>query len=149
MRFAFLLAATLTATGCVDDASFPVDTGPTEVTFPEGFLGGSATAGFQIESGLANTDWGLWATLPGKIANGDVPDDGPDALAHIDEDVALMQAAGHTTYRFGIEMARVYPTQESFDNNEPDAAGLASYDALVDALVAADITPMVTLHHFV
>jgi len=144
------LALVLPVAGCGDDASTAdPEPEPTEVTFPTDFLWGTGTAGFQIESELDNTDWGIWATLPGKIADGDDPNDGPDALAHIAEDVQLMQDAGLNSYRFSIEMARVYPTRTAFDDEQPDAAGLAAYDELVDALVAADIVPMVTLHHFV
>jgi beta-glucosidase len=122
---------------------------PSSVTFPKGFLWGSATAGFQIEKGLAATDWGIWAATAGKIQKGDKPDDGPDAFAHVDPDIAAMKAAGLGAYRFSIEMARVYPTRAAFDADQPDADGLAKYDALFDALAKAKITPMVTLHHFV
>src|SRR5437868_4389941 len=107
----------------------PAD-GPTSVTFPKGFLWGSATAGFQVETGLAATDWGIWAATAGKIQHGDKPDDGPDAFAHVDGDVALMRAAGLGAYRFSIELARVYPTRAAFDADEADAGGLAKYDAL-------------------
>ena len=40
------------------------------VTFPKGFLWGSASAAFQVEKGLGNTDWGHWVKTPGKIKNG-------------------------------------------------------------------------------
>lgn len=120
----------------------------TETTFPAGFLFGAASAGMQIEKGLKNADWYQWAQLPGKVANGDKPDDGPDAFAHIDEDVAALKAAGATTYRFSIEWARLYPTRDSFDKNTPDAEGLATYHKLLKALRDAKIRPMVTIHHF-
>ncbi len=122
---------------------------PTEVTFPSEFLWGTGTAGFQIESGLDNTDWGIWAAMPGKVAEGDDPNDGPDALAHIAEDVSLMTGAGLTSYRLSVEMARIYPTRAAFDADQPSTEGLAAYDEQIDALVAAGIVPMVTLHHFV
>jgi beta-glucosidase len=123
--------------------------GPEQVTFPKSFFWGSATAGFQIEKGLDATDWGKWVTTPGKIRGGDQPDvGGPDALAHIDEDVALLTATHQNAYRFSIELARIYPTKESFDADQPDAAGVAAYDAVLAALAKANITPMVTLHHF-
>ncbi len=122
---------------------------PTEVTFPPQFLWGTGTAGFQIESGLDHTDWGIWASLPGKIAGDDQPNDGPDALAHIASDVGLMATMGLTSYRFSIELARVYPTRADFDADTPDVAGLAAYDELIDALGDEGIEPLVTLHHFV
>lgn len=120
-----------------------------EVTFPPDFLWGSASSAFQVEKGLSNTDWGIWVKTPGKIKNGDDPDvGGPDALAHVDEDVALLQATSQNTYRFSIEWARVYPTRAAFDADQPDPAAIAAYDKLFAALRAAGIRPMVTLQHF-
>ncbi len=123
--------------------------GPSEIAFPQGFMWGSASAGFQVEKGLPNTDWGLWVKTPGKIKNGDDPDNGgADALAHIDEDVALLKAAGQNAYRFSIEWTRVYPSKAAFDADQPDAAAIASYDKLFAALKAAGIRPLVTMQHF-
>lgn len=119
-----------------------------EVRFPTGFLFGAASAGMQIEKGLIHADWYQWAKVPGKVARGDQPDDGPDAFAHIADDVKALTDAGATAYRFSIEWARIYPTRESFDKNEPDKAGLDTYHALLKALRDAGIRPMVTLHHF-
>src|SRR3954462_9108660 len=80
------------------------DAGPSEVTFPSSFLWGTATAGFQVEKGDAHTDWAHWAAIAGKIKGGDSPDvGGDDALAHVDDDVALMKGEKHTAYRFSIE----------------------------------------------
>jgi beta-glucosidase/6-phospho-beta-glucosidase/beta-galactosidase len=59
-----------------------------------------------------------------------------------------MVSTGLNGYRFSIEMARVYPTREAFDADEPDEDGLAKYRDLLDALRGAKITPLVTLHHF-
>ncbi len=121
---------------------------PSEVEFPKGFLMGSATASFQIESGNANTDWGIWAATPGKIKGGDKPDDGPDALAHIDEDVASLVATKQNAYRFSLEWGKLYPTRASLDADTPDEPTLAKYKELVTKLRAAKITLMLTLSHF-
>src|SRR5690606_37052676 len=92
----------------------------------------------------------IWASTPGKIRDGDHPDrGGPAALAHIDEDVAILKSLGQNAYRFSVEWARVYPTREAFDADQPYPAGIAAYDALFSALRGAGITPMVTLQHFV
>jgi beta-glucosidase/6-phospho-beta-glucosidase/beta-galactosidase len=119
------------------------------VTFPAGFLWGSSTAGFQVEKGDAHTDWAHWAATPGKIKNGDSPDQGgPDALAHADDDVRALAGTGQNAYRFSIEWGRVYPTRAAFDADMPDPAGVAAYDALLQKLHDAHITPLVTLAHF-
>lgn len=146
---AFVLGALLSLANCTTSASPEEPTDVSSVAFPKGMLWGGATAGFQVEKGLSDTDWGIFSGLPGTIQKGAKADDGPDALAHIDQDVASMQAAGFNAYRFSIEMARVYPDRKSFDDDTPSADGLAAYDALFAALKAANITPMVTLHHFV
>jgi beta-glucosidase len=144
-----LLALAVVASCNEGDTLAPRDSGPSEVTFPEGFMWGSAAAAFQVEKGLGNTDWGIWVKTPGKIKNGDDPDvGGPDALAHIDTDVALLKAASQNAYRFSIEWARVYPTRDAFDADQPAADAIASYDALFAALRAAGVRPMVTLQHF-
>ncbi len=127
----------------------PADEGPSEVRFPAGFMWGSASAAFQVEKGLGNTDWGIWVKTPGKIKNGDDPDvGGADAFAHIAEDVALLKSTGQNTYRFSIEWARIYPTRAAFDADQPDAGAIAKYDELFAALKNAGIAPMVTLQHF-
>lgn len=135
-------------TSSTPDSSSAEPERPKEVTFPAAFAFGSATAGMQIEKGLTNTNWGIWATMDGKVRGGDLPDDGPDSLAHVQEDVDLMKSMGLTAYRFSIELARVYPTREAFDSDTPNADGIAAYDALFDALAQAGIRPMVTLQHF-
>ncbi|MBM4374673.1 MAG: glycoside hydrolase family 1 protein [Deltaproteobacteria bacterium] len=132
--------------GCSDTPSSPGDV--TQVTFPDGMLWGSATAGMQIEKGLAATDWAIFSNESGNIQGGGKPDDGPDALAHVDADVGSMVDAGFNAYRFSIEMSRLYPTRESFDADIPIAAGVAAYDEVLAALKKQGIRPMVTLHHF-
>jgi beta-glucosidase/6-phospho-beta-glucosidase/beta-galactosidase len=122
---------------------------PAEVTFPANMLWGSASAGFQVESGNQTSDWGHWVTMPGKIKNGDKPDlGGPDALAHLDEDVKALKDSGQNAYRFSIEWSRVYPTRKAFDDDTPDQAAVDAYAQLLAKLRAAGITPMVTLSHF-
>lgn len=151
-RALFVVLAPLIASIAFSCDSSPIDTAPTEpaeVTFGDGFLWGSASAAFQVEKGLPNTDWGIWVKTPGKIKGGDDPDvGGADALAHIDEDVALLKATNQNTYRFSIEWARLYPTRAAFDSDTPDAAAIASYEKLFAALRAANIKPFVTLQHF-
>lgn len=155
-RAALLAAAALGAllvTACKSHVPEPIaEAGPSEpeqVSFAAPFLWGSASAAFQVEKGLPNTDWGIWVKTPDKIQGGDDPDNGgADALSHIDEDVALLVAAGQNAYRFSIEWARIYPTRADFEADKPNAAAIASYDKLFAALRGAKITPFVTLQHF-
>jgi len=131
------------------DASVATPATPPDVTFPQSFMWGSATAAFQVEKGLTATDWSAWVKTPNKIKNGDDPDvAGPDALAHVDEDIALLTAMGQNAYRFSIEWARLYPTRAAFDADTPDMTAVTAYDTLLTKLKAAKIRPVVTLHHF-
>jgi len=122
---------------------------PASVTFPSTFLWGAATAAFQVESDDEHTDWYHWANTPGKIKNGDTPDpNGPDALNHVDDDVAALTQMHQNAYRFSIEWGRIYPTLDDFNNDTPDQTALDAYSNVLAKLKAANITPMVTLQHF-
>ncbi len=100
---------------CSSTPTPPPNPPPATVTFPAGFLWGASTAAFQVEANDAHTDWFHWASTPGKIKNGDTPDpNGPDALAHVDDDVAALTAMHQNAYRFSIEWGRIYPTHDRF-----------------------------------
>jgi beta-glucosidase len=131
--------------------------------FPASFLWGSATAPYQIEGGLDNTDWGQW-DLSGHAARMDHANDGPHSLTQYTQDIAALTATGQNAYRMGIEWARVFPTRAAWDachGATGDAAaraatchaaaspeGLAYYHTVLAAVRAAHITPLVTLQHF-
>ena len=55
-----------------------------------------------------------------------------------------MQAYGIKHFRFSVAWTRVIPD----GNGSTNAAGLAFYSRLVDALRAAGIEPVVTLYHW-
>jgi len=135
-----------------DGASSDADAapaGPASVSFPSTFMWGSATAGFQVEKGDDNTDWAAWVAMSGKIQDGDSPDmGGPDALDYIPQDVQDLVSTGQNTYRFSLEWARLYPTMADFTSDTPDPTAVAAYSSLLSALVAAHITPVVTLDHY-
>jgi beta-glucosidase len=115
--------------------------------FPPGFLWGTASAAFQSEGGNENSDWTQWAATPGKIKNGDKPDDGPDYFTHFDEDHDRAMTARHNAIRVGIEWSRIYPTADSFDNDTPDPAALDFYDRLLASIRTRAMKPMITLQH--
>jgi beta-glucosidase/6-phospho-beta-glucosidase/beta-galactosidase len=132
----------------------PLDANP-RGTFPPGFMFGSATSAFQIESGLdAITDFGLWAT----IQNYDNADDGPQSRNNYVKDIAALVATHQNAYRFGIEWARLFPTQAAWSacrsagtvagcEAAADASELNYYKDLVAKLGQNAITPLVTLWH--
>ncbi len=117
--------------------------------FPDDFVWGAATAAYQIE-GAVNEDgrgpsiWDTFSHTPGKTLNGDTGDVACDHYHRWQDDVKLMQELGLPAYRFSIAWPRVLPE----GTGQPNERGLDFYDRLVDALLAANITPFVTLYHW-
>jgi len=117
--------------------------------FPNDFLWGAATASYQIEGavhegGRSESVWDRFAHTPGKVLNGDTGDIAADHYHRYREDIALMRELGLKGYRFSIAWPRVLPQGDGPVNQ----AGLDFYDRLVDELLAAGITPFVTLYHW-
>ncbi|MDQ8181350.1 GH1 family beta-glucosidase [Pelagicoccus sp. SDUM812005] len=118
-------------------------------TFPDGFLWGTATAAYQIE-GAAATDgrgpsiWDAFSHIPGKTAEGHTGDVACDHYHRWEEDIELMKRMGVGCYRFSISWSRIQPQGKG----EVNETGIAFYNKLIDGLVAAGITPWVTLFHW-
>ncbi len=117
--------------------------------FPEGFLWGAATASYQIEGspladGAGASIWHRFSHTPGTTHNGDTGDVACDHYRRWREDVSLMRELGLKSYRFSISWGRVLPEGKGAIN----PAGLDFYERLVDALLEANIQPMVTLYHW-
>ena len=116
---------------------------------PTGFTWGVATSAYQIEGavsedGRSPSIWDTFSHTPGKTAGGDTGDVACDHYHRWPEDIALMSELGVEAYRFSIAWPRVLPG----GFGPVSRAGLAYYDRLVDALLAAGITPFPTLYHW-
>lgn len=117
--------------------------------FPATFVWGAASAAYQIEGAAAEDGKGLsiWDALcrrPGAIWEGHTGDVACDHYHRYAEDVALMRDLGLLGYRFSISWPRVLPE----GTGKVNPAGLGFYDRLVDALLAAGVTPYATLFHW-
>ena len=114
--------------------------------FPEGFLWGASTSAYQVEGA-----WDADGKGPSVI---DVRESYPEGTAdfttasdhyhRFSEDVALFAELGLKAYRFSIAWTRIIPDGDG----EVNPAGVAFYHRLVDALLAAGITPVATMYHF-
>jgi len=119
------------------------------VSFSSDFVWGAATSSYQIEGG-ADADgkgpsvWDVFARTPGKVWNGQTGDVACDHYHLYEQDVKLMAEIGLKAYRFSLSWPRILPEGVGAVNE----AGLAFYDRLVDALLAAGIEPWVTLFHW-
>jgi beta-glucosidase len=126
----------------------------------DGGDGGEVSVGrcqrrLQIEGGWDKGGRGLskWdvytnryqVTLPttGKVETGNVAINAYDRGQYL-KDIAMMRGIGIDAYRFSVSWPRVLPEGIGRVNR----TGLDYYSRLVDDLLAAGITPMVTLYHW-
>ncbi|HZS62952.1 MAG TPA: GH1 family beta-glucosidase [Xanthobacteraceae bacterium] len=112
------------------------------------FIWGVSTSSFQIEGATQEDGRGpsVWDTYgkKGLVANHDTGDVACDHYHRYPEDIRLMQQLGVQAYRFSVAWPRLLP-QGRGAANEP---GLAFYDRLIDAILAAGIEPWLCLYHW-
>ncbi len=119
------------------------------MSFPSNFVWGAATASYQIEGavsedGRSPSVWDAFSARPGKVFNGDTGAVACDHYHRYEEDIALMKEMGLKHYRLSIAWPRILPEGTGAVNQK----GLAFYSRLIDCLLAAGITPWVTLFHW-
>lgn len=127
----------------------------TETPFPAGFLWGGATAANQLEG--AYDEGGKGLSIQDVLPKGGIAPrtEGPTAdnlkLEGIDfyhryaEDIALFAEMGWNVFRFSMAWSRIFPNG---DELEPNEAGLAFYDRVLDECERHGITPLVTISHY-
>ncbi|WP_182201681.1 glycoside hydrolase family 1 protein [Paraliobacillus salinarum] len=143
------------------------------LTFPEGFLWGGATAANQIEGAYNEDGKGLstadMVCYQSKEERGDRPVTyevtgaqieeilnkknsgvfpkrfGIDFYHRYKEDIALFAEMGFKVFRLSIAWSRIFPNG---DEKEPNEAGLAFYDKVFNELEKYNILPLVTLSHY-
>ncbi|NXL89715.1 LPH hydrolase, partial [Alectura lathami] len=118
--------------------------------FPKNFQWSVATAAYQIEGawradGKGLSIWDKFSHTPLKISNDDNGDVACDSYHKIEEDVEMLKSLKVSHYRFSISWSRVLPDGTTRYVNE---MGLNYYERLIDALLAANIMPQVTLYHW-
>jgi beta-glucosidase len=133
--------ALLSLAGCSGDSAHPK-----LAPFPTSFLWGTATAPYQIEGGLHQSDWYQWESTSRNVTMSHA-DDGDHSYDLFDTDSALAQSIDNNAMRLGIDFSRLFPTAAQFPSS-PDATAVAHYHALFASLKAHGITPMVTLYHW-
>jgi beta-glucosidase len=112
------------------------------------FIWGVSTSSFQIEGATSEDGRGpsVWDTYgqTAAIANRDTGDVACDHYHRYMEDIGLMQQLGIQAYRFSVAWPRVLP----LGRGTPNDRGLAFYDRLIDAVLAAGIEPWLCLYHW-
>lgn len=122
---------------------------PSNQDFPDDFIWGAATASHQIEGhtladGGGESVWSHFQKKPGTIYQDQTAENGPSSYTRYPQDVAALKWLGAQSYCFSTSWSRVCPNGDAQINQ----AGLDYYDKLVDALLADNITPAVTLFHW-
>ena len=119
------------------------------MSFSKDFLWGASSAAYQIE-GAWNEDgkglsiWDVLSEKSGIMAHGESGKTASDHYHHWQEDVAMMKEIGLKSYRFSISWSRILPE----GCGEVNEKGIKFYSDLVDELIKAGITPLVTLYHW-
>ncbi|WP_369214833.1 GH1 family beta-glucosidase [Streptomyces flavofungini] len=122
---------------------------PEPVTFPAGFLWGTATSAYQIEGavredGRTPSIWDTFSHTPGRTDGGDTGDVAVEHYHRYRDDVALMASLSLDAYRFSVSWSRVQPT----GRGPAVQRGLDFYRRLVDELLTQGIEPALTLYHW-
>lgn len=117
--------------------------------FPTDFVWGTATSSYQIEGshdshGRGLSVWDTFCRRSGAIRSSDTGDIAADHVRRFRDDVAIMKNLGVGAYRLSISWPRVMPEGAGAVSE----TGLAFYDRLIDELLAAGVSPWVTLFHW-
>lgn len=111
------------------------------LTFPEGFLWGSATSAFQVEGNNTHSDWWAWEqkTQPKEKQSGEAC----DHYNRYEQDFELLKQLDHNAHRLSLEWSRIEPEEGVFNEAE-----IEHYKAVLKSLKGKNIKVMLTLHHF-
>jgi beta-glucosidase len=112
------------------------------VSFPDGFLWGTATSAHQVEGGNVYNDSWLAEHLPGSHY-AEPSGDACDHYHRYESDIALIAGLGLGAYRFSLEWSRIEPEDGEFSR-----AALDHYRRMLDACHEHGLTPFLTFHHF-
>jgi beta-glucosidase len=110
---------------------------------PRGFLWGCATAAYQVEGGNAN-DWWRWEQTSGRVFENQKAGRACEWWSgRYEEDLDRAADMHNNAQRISVEWSRIEPEPGRWDEY-----ALEKYRAILKALRARGMTPMVTLHHF-
>ncbi len=108
--------------------------------FPKDFFWGAASASYQVEGNIYNTDWAYEARTSKKVP---IADSGPDHWNRYKEDFDIAKSLGHNASRISIEWARIEPVEGEFD-----IEAIRHYENVLRYLRKNNLEPFITLWHF-
>lgn len=94
------------------------------------------------EGGRTESVWDAFARRPGAVVDGSDPERGARHMERYREDVGLAAELGVDVLSFSLSWSRIQPEARGGLRRE----GIAFYDELVDALLAAGMRPRAALH---
>lgn len=115
---------------------------------PADFAWGVSSSAFQTEGattedGRGSSIWDDLCKIPGRIGGRGNADTADDFYHKYLQDIQIMKSLGITHFRFSLSWSRILP-----DGTSPNQKGIDFYSNVLDALLAADIQPYVTLYHW-
>lgn len=115
------------------------------LTFPPGFLWGTATAAHQVEGHSAPSNWTAWEGSPDHVYEGQASGAACDWWegGRYEEDFERAAALHTNAHRLSLAWERIEPQPGRYDE-----AALQRYAEMLAALRARGLEPFVTLHHF-
>ncbi|KAJ0055533.1 hypothetical protein NL108_005356, partial [Boleophthalmus pectinirostris] len=118
--------------------------------FPRDFAWGAATAAYQIEGGWQADGRGasIWDTFShgtGRVFGDHSGDVACNSYELWEEDLKCILQLGLTHYRLSVSWARLLPDGTTQHVNHK---GVQYYNKVIDDLLAAHVSPVVTLYHF-
>jgi beta-glucosidase len=121
----------------------------TAAAFGNNFHWGVAMAAAQNEGaykegGKGLSVWDVFARRRGKIKNGDLPFVSANFYHYYYEDLLMAKDMGFTAFRFSISWSRILPDGTGRVNKQ----GLQFYHRLIDACLALNMVPFVTIYHW-
>ncbi|WP_461226082.1 glycoside hydrolase family 1 protein [Lacticaseibacillus suihuaensis] len=121
----------------------------TNYQFPSDFWWGGATSGPQSEGRFDKAHRNLFDYWydhdPAAFYQQVGPNTASDFYHTYDADLALMKDIGLNSLRTSIQWSRLI---KDFETGAVDPAGVVYYNRVIDACLAAGITPVLNLHHF-
>lgn len=120
------------------------------IRFPEGFLFGSAssatqTEGASLKDGKKQNIWDLWYELePYKFRDLIGPNEASGFYDNYKDDIKLLKATGHNSYRSSISWVRLFPN----GFGEVNQKAVEFYMDVFERIKAEGIQLFVNLYHF-
>lgn len=109
--------------------------------FPLAFIWGVSSSGYQSEGGFVDSNWDRYNS---ETPSHDRYGNSVDFRNRYRQDILLAKSLGVSTFRIGINWARVEPADGEIAIKE-----LEYYDDVIGTMIDAGIEPLITLDHFV